>query len=332
MSLDRPTLTASQVLRFAAGLLAAAVAAAVPAAALEERPADWDANKACEQKVCTLILEKKTVGDDLSCKLAKTWPKTTLQGGEGKLVKWGFGDARCEVDLNLPRSVLLKALTEPTYRLDIPRHQVNCVVESDGEMKPVEVALSPRIDFKKGKADKVWINLESATGPTSITATVKTAAGLEDSLGIFHRSMIKAINKFVHRQCDERYGPNAEAYARAKEERRAARRRGRGEPDPVPAAKEDVKPAPPNEATKTPASETAATEPAREAPKLQAPPPATTGAPPTPPPGERPSPSDAAKREAARAGEANKTKPGPVRLELRTTTPWDVAPSEPKTK
>lgn len=339
LTLDRVPSGASHIARIV-GVLSGLWLATAPAVALEERPADWDANKACEQKVCTLILERKPVGEEMSCKLAKTWPKTTLQGGEGKLVKWGFGDARCAVELNLSRSVLLTALSAPTYQLDIPRHDVKCVVESDGQMKPVEVSLAPRIDFKNGKADKVWINLQKATGPTSITATVKTAAGLEDSLGIFHRSMIKAVNKFVHRQCAERYGPDAEAFAREKEERRAARRRARGEPDSEPTAKSEVKreearasprsapvspsSAPPTEAAKEPRPPTTAPTASAAPPPLPSPIP--------PPPGARPSPADAAKREAARSSEANKPKPGPVRLELRTTTPWDVAPPDSKSK
>jgi hypothetical protein len=235
------------------------------AVALEERPGEWDALKACEKRLCTMILDKKETGEDLHCPVEKTWPKTTLQGGESKLVKWGFGDARCSVDIRMTRAIMLKALTLPAFSLEIPEHHVKCVVETDGEMKPVDVKLAPRIAFKNGRADKVWINLKDVSGPSSIKTTVWAAANLEDSLGIFHKSMLKAINKFMHKQCPERHGPDAEKIAKAKAERKAKR------------AAEKAREAsglPPNEIQAShPAA--ASTPEARPAPELDAPGPAT---------------------------------------------------------
>jgi hypothetical protein len=87
---------------------------------------------------------------------------------------------------------------------------VNCILERDGEIKPVKARLAPKLTFKDGKADKVWINLESIEGPDDVKSTIWTAAQLEDKLGIFHRPMIKSINKFLYRQCAKRYGPGGE--------------------------------------------------------------------------------------------------------------------------
>lgn len=308
-----------------------------PAMALDERPADWEANKACEKRLCTLILEKEPKGEDLSCALAKTWPKTTLKGGESKLVKWGFGDARCEVDLNVSRAVLLSALTLPTYSLEIPEHQVKCEVETDGEMKPVKAKLAPRIEFKNGKADKVWINLKDVSGPTSIKATVKAAAGLEDSLGIFHKSMIKSINKFVHKQCAERHGPNAEEFAARAEAEKAARRAARkaaiNTTDTLPKGSDAPASAPvsdsaaavvPGAAASTSElpSARAAAKPA-ETPTQQTPV-ATLPAklPAAAKPDAVPKNTAAAKPAPAKAKSA-----APVQLQLRTIAPWDVKPA-----
>jgi hypothetical protein len=79
------------------------------------------------------------------------------------------------------------------------------VVEQDGKPKPVLVRLAPKLEFKNGKADKIWINLNEVDGPTAVKATVSLAASLEDNLGIFHRSMVKSVNKFLHTRCGERY-------------------------------------------------------------------------------------------------------------------------------
>ena len=71
--------------------------------------------------------------------------------------------------------------------------------------KPAKATLAPKIVFKDGKAEKVWIRLLDVEGPTAIRDTLKMAAQLEDGLGIFHRAMIKSINKFIHTSCARNY-------------------------------------------------------------------------------------------------------------------------------
>jgi len=213
-----PNARVAQAALAAAGCFLLA-AAAGPAAALDE-PADELPNlKACEKRLCTMILNKDPKGDDLACGVQKTWAKSSLKGGESKGVSWGFGDARCKVDIKLERSDIVAALTRPKHTVFIPAHQVNCVIEREGEVKPVTVKLAPKLKFKDGKADKVWINLESIDGPADVKSTVWTAAKLEDSIGIFHAPMIKSINKFMHSQCMKRYGPNAKVKAEKAEKK-----------------------------------------------------------------------------------------------------------------
>jgi hypothetical protein len=191
-----------------AGILTV-VAAASSGQALEEPPGEAEELKACEKRVCTMILEKNPKGDDLKCDVQKTWAKSTLEGGESKGVSWGFGDARCKANIKLERADIVAALTLPKHTIRIPTQQVNCVIEREGEVKPLTLKLAPKLTFKKGKADKVWINLESIEGPTDVKSTIWTAAKLEDTIGIFHRPMLKSIDKFVHKQCAKRYGPGA---------------------------------------------------------------------------------------------------------------------------
>lgn len=187
---------------------------ASPAVALEEPPDELPALKACEKRLCTMVLDKKPSGDDLKCDIQKTWAKDSLEGGKSKGVSWGFGDARCKVDLKLERADIVAALTKPKYTVRVPAHDVNCVIEREGELRPLTAKVAPKIVFKNGKADKVWINLENIEGPADVKSTIWTAANLEDTLGIFHRPMIKSINKFLEKQCPKRYGPNAEAEAK----------------------------------------------------------------------------------------------------------------------
>lgn len=181
-----------------------------PSFAIEEPPGEEAALKACEKRLCTMVLNKEPVGDDLSCNVQKTWAKSSLEGGKSKGMSWGFGDAQCKVDIKLERKDVVAALTRPKHTVKIPAHNVNCVVEREGELKPVKARVAPKLKFKDGKADKVWINLEDIEGPDDVKSTVWAAAQLEDTLGVFHRPMIRSINKFLHRNCARRYGPGAE--------------------------------------------------------------------------------------------------------------------------
>jgi hypothetical protein len=152
-----------------------------------------------------MVLGRAETGPDLACDVAKTWDRDTLKKGDSSSVSWGFGDARCSVDLTLSRADIIGALTAPKYTIQIPEHEVHCIVEQDGKPKKVVVRLAPKLKFKNGKAEKIWVNLAGVDGPTAVTATVSLAASLEDSLGLFHRSMLKSVNKFLHTKCGERY-------------------------------------------------------------------------------------------------------------------------------
>jgi hypothetical protein len=188
----------------------ATLGAGAAALALEEPADEWDRLKACEKDLCTMVLEQEAAGSDLKCAISKTWARSSLKGGEKKGVLWGFGDAQCGLDLTLSRADVVAALTRPEHTVQVPLHTVKCQVERGEEIERVTIKLSPKLKFKHGKADKVWINVKEIAGPEDVKGTVAVAASLEDTLGIFHKPLIKSINKFLHTQCAQRYGPEAE--------------------------------------------------------------------------------------------------------------------------
>jgi hypothetical protein len=120
-------------------------------------------------------------------------------------VKWGFGDARCSVDIHLSRTLIVQAMTAGAAKVHVPATTANCLVEQDGTLQPVTATLAPKISFKDGKADKVWINLMRVEGPPAIKSTLQAAAQLQDGLGLFQRPMIKAINRFIYKHCVTTY-------------------------------------------------------------------------------------------------------------------------------
>jgi hypothetical protein len=190
--------------------LAAASAAAAQAKSLQPLPDEEARLKACEKSVCEIILNKQAKGKDPSCDITKTWSQSTIKQGESKSVSWGFGDARCTASIEIDRAQILAALTQPRYTMRVPTQTVKCHIVQEGELKPIVAKASPKLKFKDGQADKVWINLEKIDGPENVAGTISTIAAMEDKFGIFHKSMLKSINKFIHKRCAQKYGPDAE--------------------------------------------------------------------------------------------------------------------------
>lgn len=189
----------------ALSMLAATVLLAPRASALEELRGEAAALKACDKRLCSILMQKNAKGEDLRCNVTKTWARSTIKEADSHKLSWGFGDARCSVEINLGRVPLVAVLTGERRKFFVPPHTVNCVVEQDGKLEKVTATLAPKIYFKDGKADKVWVNLKEIEGPAGIKATLQAAAQLADSLGLFHRQMIKAINRYIERHCPKNF-------------------------------------------------------------------------------------------------------------------------------
>lgn len=173
-----------------------------PAAALEEHKDEKDKLKACEVTLCTLVTKKAPAGGDMACHLSKTWAKDKIKAGSASgHVSWGFGDARCTVELKLPRTAVIDSLKTGDATLQFPEHVVSCEIEREREVTHVKLKLAPKVVFRDGKAITAWVNLKEVDGPTTMKGLAFTAAKLEDRLGVFHKSLIGAINHQLHDKC-----------------------------------------------------------------------------------------------------------------------------------
>jgi hypothetical protein len=173
--------------------------------ALDVLPGEEAALNACDKRLCAIVMQKNTKGDDLRCKLTKTWARSTIKEADSHKLSWGFGDARCTVEVNVTRASLIAALTGEKDKFRLPTHTVHCVVEQEGKLEKVTASAAPKIIFKDGKAEKIWINLKEVDGPPAIRGTIVAAAQLADTLGLFHRRMIKSINRYIERRCPEKH-------------------------------------------------------------------------------------------------------------------------------
>ena len=173
-----------------------------PAMALEEPKDEKDKLKACEATVCTLVNKKAPTDGDMTCQISKTWTKDKIKEGSasGK-VSWSFGDARCTVELKLARAAVISALKDAEATLQFPEHTVACEIEREKEVTPVKLKLAPKVKFKNGKAVTAWVNLKEVEGPSTMKGLAFTVAKLEDGVGIFHKSLINALNHQLHDKC-----------------------------------------------------------------------------------------------------------------------------------
>ena len=151
-------------------------------------------------------------GEDLKCALTKTWTKSTLKEADQRDVKWDFGDARCTVQININRAAVVAALAAGEYQIlgSRPHRQLHRRAGRPGQDRDGDAGAQDRL--QGGKADKIWINLLNVEGPTGIKATLSTAARLNDSIGLFHRAMLKSVNGYIYKHCPK-YHPLTQATA-----------------------------------------------------------------------------------------------------------------------
>ncbi len=202
----RPSMTGP--LALAAALV---LAVASPVRALEEQKGEARAIEACDRRLCAILLQRTPAGEDLKCALTKTWARSTLKEGDQPSLAWGFGDARCSITLQISRASIIAAITGgKTHKFWVPPHTASCVVEENGQLKPLKATVEPKIVFKDGQAEKIWINLRHIEGAANIKDWLSLAASLTDKTGIFHRQMIKAVNRYIYRDCPKKH-PQAQA-------------------------------------------------------------------------------------------------------------------------
>ena len=182
-----------------AGLLAGL--APHPSHALDELKHEKKAISACERALCGMLVHKQPSGPDLKCDLTKTWGQKTIKEAESSTLSWAFGDARCTVKIDVRRADILNAISAPKAKFWLPDQRVHCIVEEDGRPKDVHVLVSPKIEFRDGRAEKVWINLKEAEGPSNVVGLVRFAVSLSDNVGILHPGLVKSINGFINKSC-----------------------------------------------------------------------------------------------------------------------------------
>lgn len=165
-----------------------------------------ESRKACKVEICSILRSKKAEGPDVACHVVQTWPKQALDRIMGKAsVSWPLGHAHCKSDLKLKRSMLVAAMSEPTYVAEMERQEVSCDIERDGGEAPYQfkIAMQPKITFENGKATAAAIQWGDIEAPALAKGVIWPVTKLDNSLGVLSGQVVEMVNQFLEKKCDE---------------------------------------------------------------------------------------------------------------------------------
>ncbi len=172
-------------------------------------PTEKELLKKCEVDLCSILVDKKKEGEDLTCNLSKTWAKEDIsKQAEEKKLSWSLGDSRCEVNLKIARADLVSAVSSPEYTLKVPQQSVKCEVEQGGTKYPINLTLAPVIKLKNGEATEISLGVGNIEAASVIKGVIWSAAKLEETFGIFHGDLLKETNKFITKKCPKTLAEN----------------------------------------------------------------------------------------------------------------------------
>lgn len=212
-------------LTLAAASLTLAVAMALSAPALAQQPApdtasdakparvltpeevaEKEGRKACKIEICATFRNRISEGGDIACDIVKTWREEDIEDMvSGGTFDWPWGRALCTAKLRLPRTELVKAVTEPKYVLGLATHTVDCELDrkSEGKVYKVGIAMAPEVTFENGKAVAAQANWGALEAPTLAYGVIWPATGVDNSTNVLGGQLVKMVNEFLTTKCDE---------------------------------------------------------------------------------------------------------------------------------
>jgi hypothetical protein len=170
-----------------------------------EEKAQKEARKACKIKICDILATKDPAGNDVACDIVKTWREADIVKMMGGQFGWPWGKAVCQSKLELKREPLAKAMSESGFEVVMPEQKVRCTLaqKDGGDPYVVEIAMSPKVAFKDGKASEAIINWGEASAPLLIYPLVYAGTGLDNSTNFLGPQVVKMVNEFTGKKCAE---------------------------------------------------------------------------------------------------------------------------------
>ena len=171
----------------------------------EQLGREQDARRGCKVSICEAA-RSKAAGDNLACKVVKTWPEVDLKT---KILKgsmdWPFGNAQCEAAITIDRKMLLAATAEAKYEAKIGKHDVSCqLFTKDGKDKhALTFTIDPVVTFEKGKAVKAALHWGAVNGTTIVKSAMWSATAVDNTFNVLQGAVVESINDFFGPGCDD---------------------------------------------------------------------------------------------------------------------------------
>jgi hypothetical protein len=173
-------------------------------AAAQTPPTDSERLRQCDLDLCAIVNDPSRRAGKLTCDIAQTWYKEDIKTAveKGRL-SWPFGDARCTMKVDIARSLLAPAATEPGYKLNATPQPVVCAVDTESGPYEVKAKLAPVMKFEKGKVTSVDLGIKDIEGGAVVRNVVWAAWKFESNFGFFQEDFVRLANKYVHEHCPE---------------------------------------------------------------------------------------------------------------------------------
>lgn len=166
---------------------------------------EQQARRGCKNSICEAARSKVAQGDNIACKVLKTWPdvdlKTKVLRGA---MEWPFGNAQCEAAITIDRKMLVAAVSEAKFEAKIGKHDVNCQLSTkDGKDKhALTFSIDPVVTFENGKATKAALHWSNVGGTTIAKSAAWSATAVDNTFNVLQGAVIEQINGFFV-GCDE---------------------------------------------------------------------------------------------------------------------------------
>ena len=166
---------------------------------------EQQARRGCKISLCEAARTKAAQGDNIACKVLKTWPDVDLKTKVLKgAMDWPFGHASCEASITIDRKMLVAAMSEAAYEAKIGKHDVTCQLNTkDGKDKhALTFTIDPVVTFEKGKATKAALHWSNVGGTTIAKSAAWSATAVDNTFNVLQGAVIEQINGFFV-SCDE---------------------------------------------------------------------------------------------------------------------------------
>jgi hypothetical protein len=173
----------------------------------EEEKKEKEGRRKCAIDICSTLHNRKPAEGQVSCDLRKTWRKEALTKvlQRGK-VSWPWGDTRCAADVKVDRALLVKAMQDPQFEVQLETYTVSCTIESGGEKAEkydVTAQLKPKVSFKEGKAVKASLNWGKLEAPTLAKSALWSITAADNTFNLLQSIAVEDINEFITTKCME---------------------------------------------------------------------------------------------------------------------------------